>query len=399
MSFFAPHQAYASRSPAERADEFRAMVKALHAAGIEVVLDVVYNHTAEGDETGPTYSYRGHRQQQLLPARRRTRATSTTPAAATRFERAQPLRAEADPRQPALLGRARCASTDSASTSRRSSPATATARSTLTTRRSSPRSAREPDFAGVRAGRRGVGPRRVPARPRRSPASTWLQWNGRFRDDVRAFVRGDAGHGRRADAAPLRQRRPVPRRALDAYRPYQSVNFVTAHDGFCLYDLVVVRPEAQRGQRPRQHRRLRRQPELELRLGGRRRRAGRGAGAAAAPGARTSSRCCCSPTARRCSAAGDEFLHTQRGNNNPYNQDNEITWLDWGLLDRKRRHLPLLAADDRVPQGAPVARRAAGSGATTCAGMASTGRRTSATRSHAGLLPARARRWATTICT
>ena len=60
VSFFAPHQAYSSRQdPLGPLDEFRDMVKALHRAGIEVILDVVFNHTAEGDEHGPTLCFRG----------------------------------------------------------------------------------------------------------------------------------------------------------------------------------------------------------------------------------------------------------------------------------------------------------------------------------------------------
>ena len=56
--------------------------------------------------------------------------------------------------------------------------------------------------------------------------------------------------------------------------------------------------------------------------------------------------------------AGDEFLNTQRGNNNPYNQDNEITWLDWARLEAQSRRLPFLQADDRVSQVARVHRPA-----------------------------------------
>ena len=58
LNFFTPHRPYAA-DPEHVRDEFRAMVKALHAADIEVILDVVYNHTAEGNETGPTYSFKG----------------------------------------------------------------------------------------------------------------------------------------------------------------------------------------------------------------------------------------------------------------------------------------------------------------------------------------------------
>ena len=95
-----------------------------------------------------------------------------------------------------------------------------------------------------------------------------MQWNGKFRDDVRAFVRGEPGK-----VGALMQRLYgsddlFPDGLEETCRPYQSVNFVTAHDGFCLYDLVAYDAQAQRGQRPRQHRRHRRQPELELRREG-----------------------------------------------------------------------------------------------------------------------------------
>ena len=70
IGFFAPHDEYASGDPV---DEFKAMVKALHAAGIEVILDVVYNHTAEGGAGGPTLSLPRHRQPGLLPAHGRRR--------------------------------------------------------------------------------------------------------------------------------------------------------------------------------------------------------------------------------------------------------------------------------------------------------------------------------------
>ena len=104
------------------------------------------------------------------------------------------------------------------------------------------------------------------------PGLTWLQWNGKFRDDVRCAVRGDPGR------VPDLMRRLYgsddlfPDSLEDSYRPYQSVNFVTAHDGFCLYDLVSLQPQAQRGQRLRQPGRRGRELLLELRLGG-----GRGA--------------------------------------------------------------------------------------------------------------------------
>jgi isoamylase len=180
---------------------------------------------------------------------------------------------------------------------------------------------------------------------------TWGQWNGKFRDDVRAFVKGDAGK-----VGALIQRLYgsddlFPEGPAEVYRPYQSVNFVTAHDGFCLYDLTAYNNkhneanghantdgtddnlswncgwEGDAGAPPEVMELRRRQVKnffclLMLANG----------------------------TPLFC--AGDEFMNTQRGNNNPYNQDNEITWLDWDLLERNRdvhRFFRLMIAFRKVP--------------------------------------------------
>ena len=179
-------------------------------------------------------------------------------------------------------------------------------------------------------GRRGG----VPARPQ-FPGHAWHQWNGRFRDDVRRFVRGDPG------LVPALMQRlygsddlfPDDRR--NAHHPYQSVNYVTSHDGFTLYDLVsydrsTTRPTATTTPTAR-----------------RRTTAGTAAGKGTKASRPRSWRCgkrqaknfCCllllangTPMLR----AGDEFLQTQGGNNNPYNQDNATSWLDWDRLRRQR---------------------------------------------------------------
>jgi glycogen operon protein len=160
---------------------------------------------------------------------------------------------------------------------------------------------------------------------------TWLQWNGRFRDDVRRFVKGDAG------MIPDLMRRIYgsddlfPDNRADAYHAFQSVNYVTSHDGFTLYDLVAYNDkhnwangnsnqdgtnanyswncghEGDEGA-PTDVLALRRKQVknffclLMLSNG--------------------------TPMFR----AGDEFLNTQFGNNNPYNQDNATGWLDWSQL-------------------------------------------------------------------
>jgi glycogen operon protein len=120
---------------------------------------------------------------------------------------------------------------------------------------------------------------------------------------------------------------------LDACRPYQSVNFITAHDGFCLYDLVAYNEK---------HNEANGDDNRDGADDNRSWNCG-WEGDAGAPAAvlalrrRQIKNCFCllmlaNGTPMFC--AGDEFMNTQRGNNNPYNQDNETTWLDWDLLER-----------------------------------------------------------------
>ena len=187
------------------------------------------------------------------------------------------------------------------------------------------------------------------------PGINWRQWNGMYRDDLRDFVRGVPGR-----VGALMQRLYgsddlFPDDLENSYRPFQSVNFITAHDGFCLYDLVSYNhkhneanghgntdgsddnrswncgwegddgaPDEVLALRRRQVRNF--MCLLMLTNG----------------------------TPMFC--AGDEFLNTRRGNNNPYNQDNEINYLDWDLLADQSRCLPLRSRDDRIPQVAPLDR-------------------------------------------
>jgi isoamylase len=165
------------------------------------------------------------------------------------------------------------------------------------------------------------------------PGQIWRQWNGKFRDDLRAFVKGDPGK-----VGALMQRLYgsddlFPDSLPDTYRPYQSVNFVTAHDGFCLYDLTAYNEkhnfanghgntdgandnyswncgwEGDQGAPPEVLAFRRRQVKNFFTL-----------------------LMLANGTPMFC--AGDEFLNTQGGNNNPYNQDNPTSWLDWDLLQR-----------------------------------------------------------------
>jgi glycogen operon protein len=167
------------------------------------------------------------------------------------------------------------------------------------------------------------------------PGSTWLQWNGKFRDDVRAFVKSDAGKVNELMARLYGSDDLFPDDLEGAYHPYQSVNYITSHDGFCLYDLVSYNRkhneanghdntdgtdanlswncgwEGDNGV-PQEVMELRRRQVKNF--------------------------CCLLFLANGVPmfCAGDEFMNTQIGNNNPYNQDNETTWLNWELLEKNQ---------------------------------------------------------------
>src|SRR5208337_3566838 len=102
------------------------------------------------------------------------------------------------------------------------------------------------------------------------PGQTWSQWNGRFRDDVREFVKSDPGKVGDLMTRLYGSSDLFPDDLDDAYHPAQSINYVTSHDGFCLYDLVAY----------------------------------------------------------------NDKHNLANGKNNPWNQDNETTWLDWDLLEK-----------------------------------------------------------------
>jgi len=163
------------------------------------------------------------------------------------------------------------------------------------------------------------------------PGSTWLQWNGRFRDDIRRFVKSDDG------MVPDLMRRIYgsddlfPDSRDQAYHAFQSVNFITCHDGFTLYDLVSY--DRKRNWANGNNNQDGMDDNHSWNCGHE--------GDEAVPADVLALRrkqvknfCCLLllsngiPMLR----AGDEFLNTQYGNNNPYNQDNDISWLDWSQL-------------------------------------------------------------------
>ncbi|MFL5310521.1 MAG: glycogen debranching protein [Myxococcales bacterium] len=324
LSFFAPHHLYCrEQAPLSRMDEFRELVKACHSAGIEVVLDVVYNHTSEAGADGPTYCYRGidNGTYYLLeksgsynddagtgnvlrtahPAVRRLIVDSVRHWAREghvdgfRFDLASIF-----------------ARRDDGSIDLDSPPVVAEigAEADL----AALRLIAEPwDAAGSLLGRG-------------FPGREWMQWNGDFRDDVRAFVRGDDGRVGGIMARMYGSDDRFPDAEPDVCHPRQSLNFVTCHDGFTLRDLVSYKSKHNPGSEGGTDDNLSSNCGVEGDEG-----AGPEVMALRKRQAKNFFTLLLVANGTPMIRAGDEFLHTQRGNNNPYNQDNEISWLDWDL--------------------------------------------------------------------
>ena len=330
LHFFSPHQAYAG---GDAFDEFRAMVKALHAAGIEVVLDVVYNHTSEETADGPTYSYRGIDNSSYYLLDPRSGAYVNDSGCGNVLRCGHPAVREmifASLRLWALDMHVDGFRFDLASILTRNSDGSINladppliAEISTFARYNDLRTVAEAwDISTYQLGRS-------------FPGMNWLQWNGKFRDDMREFVKGVPGK------VPDLMRRLYgsddlfPDTLLDACRPYQSVNFITAHDGFCLYDLVAYNQK---------HNQANGHNDTDGADDNRSWNCG-WEGDVDAPAEVLALRrqqlknffcllMLANGTPMFC--AGDEFMNTQRGNNNPYNQDNEVTWLDWDLPERNR---------------------------------------------------------------
>ena len=334
LSFFSPHQGYAAAStPEGAADEFRTLVQAMHAQGIELWLDVVYNHTAEAGEDGPTYSYRGiDNQSYYLLSKDRGRYRNETGCGNT-------LRCDHPLVRTLIIESLRFWIQAMHVDGFRFDLASVFAR-----RSDGDLDLDHPSLIadiGVLAARHGV---RMTAEAwdiesyllgRAFPGLNWRQWNGMYRDDLRDFVRGVPGR-----VGALMQRiygsdDIFPDDLEHSYRPFQSVNFIAAHDGFCLYDLVAYNHK---------HNEANGHHNTDGHNDNRSWNCGWEGDLGAPPEVIALRRrqvknfiallMLSNGTPMIC--AGDEFMNTRGGNNNPYNQDNEINYLDWDLLCTNR---------------------------------------------------------------
>jgi len=328
IGFFAPHNEYAaSGERGEQVAEFKAMVAALHEAGLEVILDVVYNHTAEGNHLGPMLCFKGidnAAYYRLVPGNERfyfdTTGTGNT------FNAGHPYALQL------IMDSLRYWVTEMHVDGFRFDLATSLAREVHAVDQTAVffnLIQQDPIVSQVKliaepwdVGEDGYQVGNFPP--------LWSEWNGKYRDTVRDYWRGEPGTlselaNRLTGSSDLY--------ATSARRPHASINFVTAHDGFTLADLVSFNEKHNQanleGEIPGEsHNRSWNHgvegPTDDLQINALRRRQQRNflATLFLSQGV---------PML----LGGDEIGRTQGGNNNAYCQDNEISWYDWHNVDHE----------------------------------------------------------------
>jgi glycogen operon protein len=329
ISFFALKNTFAHNShPMKALEEFRAMVKAFHTAGIEIILDVVFNHTAEAGKRGPIYNFKGLANNVYYLLDEKEKYANYSGCGNT-FSCNHPVVRDMiikALRYWVLEMYVDGFRFDLASILCRGRDGQPTSNPVIIDQISN-----DPVLSGTKliaepwdAG----GLYQVGSFP---GGKDWLEWNGKFRDDIRQFIKGDKG------LIPALAKRLYGSSDLyekDKGSPLNSVNFISCHDGFPMADLVQYNnknnlangednrdgenhnhsynygvegptddPEINR----LRHRQLKNMASILFLAQG-----------------------------IPMFYAGDEFGRTQKGNNNAYCQDNEIGWVDWGLADKNK---------------------------------------------------------------
>ncbi len=349
LGYFAPHTGYATdQSPARSVREFKRMVRTLHASGIEVILDVVYNHTAESNEQGPTIAFRGIDNANYYRLGADKRFYTDFTGCGNSLNMVQPRALQL------IMDSLRYWVHDMHVDGFRFDLASTLARELHDVDRlgaffdiihqdpvlSQVKLIAEPWDVGPGGYQVGNFP------------VLWSEWNGQYRDDVRRFWKGD---GERASELVTRLTGSSDLYDRDGRKPHASINYITAHDGFTLEDLVCYdnkHNEAnQEGNRdgandnfswncgvegPTQDEHI-----VELRERQKRNLVATlliSQGVAMLTG-------------------GDELSHTLMGNNNAYCHDSELTWLNWDLDERQEAFLEFVRTCSRIWREQPVLQR------------------------------------------
>ena len=325
LGFFAPHNAYAAGGQdGQQVQEFRAMVRALHEAGIEVILDVVYNHTAEGNHLGPTLSMRGIDNEAYYRLEEDKRYYTDYTGTGNSLNAGNPHALQL------LMDSLRYWVTEMHVDGFRFDLAATLAREFYDVDRLAAffeLVQQDPIVSQVKLIAEpwdiGPGGYQVGNFP-----PQWTEWNGKYRDTVRDFWRGEPQAlgefaSRLTGSADLYEH--------SGRRPVASINFVTAHDGFTLRDLVSYNEKhnednGEDNNDGESHNRSDNMgaegPTDDIDINRRRARQQRNflATLLLSQGVPMISH-------------GDELGRTQHGNNNGYAQDNELTWIDWEAAD------------------------------------------------------------------
>jgi glycogen operon protein len=326
FGYFAPErQLAASRSPAGAVREFKRMVRALHAVGLEVILDVVYNHTAEGNHLGPTLSLKG------IDNASYYRLVGDNPRYYMDFTGCGNTLAMKSPQVLQLImDSLRYWVLEMHVDGFRFDLASALARELFEVDRLAAFFDivhQDPVLSQVKLiaepwdlGQGGYQVGNFPV--------LWTEWNGKYRDSVRRFWRGDGGT---VSELATRLAGSNDLYAHNGRQPYASINFITAHDGFTLHDLVSYNDKHNEAN----HEENRDGENNNLSWNG-------GAeGPTDDQGIRERQKRNFLATLLLSQGVpmishGDELGRTQQGNNNAYCQDNELTWIDWELDDDRR---------------------------------------------------------------
>jgi isoamylase len=364
IGYLCPHAGYAATGTrGEQVREFKGMVKALHRAGIEVILDVVYNHTAEGNHLGPTLSFKGidnAAYYRLLPSEPRYYMDFTGTGNSLNPVHPSVLRL--------IMDSLRYFVQECHVDGFRFDLASALARELYDVDRLSAFFDiihQDPVLSQVKliAEPWDVGPGgyQVGNFP-----VLWTEWNGLYRDTMRDFWRGRAGVGafaqRFTGSSDLYQ--------SDGRRPFASINFVTAHDGFTLRDLVSY--EEKHNGANLEDNRDGSDDNRSWNCGAEGETDDPAVNALRARQQRNFLATLLLSQGVPMLLGGDELGRTQRGNNNAYCQDNELSWLDWELAGERKlllafarrlialrrehpvfRHADFLTGEERLGSGAP----------------------------------------------
>jgi isoamylase len=349
IGFFAPHNAYSTGSRGQQVQEFKAMVRTLHHAGIEVILDVVYNHTAEGNEMGPTLCFRGIDNAgyyRLVDSAQEHYYDTTGTGNSLLMRHPHVLQLIMDSLRYWVL--------DMHVDGFRFDLAATLARQFHEVDRLSAffdLVQQDPVVSQVKLIAEpwdvGDGGYQVGNFP-----PLWTEWNGQYRDTVRDFWRGEP-HTLGEFASRITGSSDLYKR--DGRRPIASINFVTAHDGFTLRDLVSYNEKHNQAN---------------------------GEGGADGESHNRSWNCGVEGETKKADvlalrarqhrnflvtlllsqgvpmlAHGDELGRTQRGNNNVYCQDNATAWVNWELAPGQRQLLDFTRRVVQLRQEHPVFRR------------------------------------------